>query len=78
MGGRADRGCDYETREGERSEGEKGEWERVRRGEEMGMTTTTTTTTIKKKKKKKNRCDAYLSCDGMMTETLPCSIGRNA
>jgi len=41
----------------------------------MGMTTTTTTTTIKKKK---NRCDAYLSCDGMMTETLPCSIGRNA
>jgi len=44
----------------------------------MGMTTTTTTTTIKKKKKKKNKCDAYLSCDGMMTETLPCSIGRNA
>jgi len=64
-GRRADGGCDFETGEGGRSEGEKGQGERARRGE-------------KKKKKKKNRCDAYLSCDGMMTETLPCSIGRNA
>jgi acyl CoA:acetate/3-ketoacid CoA transferase len=83
-GRRADGECDYGTGEDRRSAGEKGEGERARLGEEMDMMMmmmmmmimmmmTMTTTMIKK-----NRCEAYLSCDGMITETLPCSIGRNA
>jgi hypothetical protein len=50
------------------------EGERARQGEEMDVMMMM----MMIKKKKKNRCDTYLSCDGMITETLPCSIGRNA
>jgi hypothetical protein len=54
------------------------EGERARQGEEMDVMMMMMMMMMIKKKKKKNRCDTYLSCDGMITETLPCSIGRNA